>query len=116
MAFTDFETAAHLATLERVFWSRRRPPAHIRDQLREGQRIAGHSIELFFVRPRYDDPTRTVEESVAKLTFVRTTGIWRLYWKRGDGKWHSYEPSPHSGSLEKALEVIHEDRFGCFFG
>lgn len=90
MAFTEFEIAEHAAVIERVFWSRRRPPLHIRDRIREGQHIEGQSVELFFVRPVWDDPTRHTEESIAKLTFVLASGVWRIFWKRADLKWHRY--------------------------
>lgn len=116
MAFTEFEIAEHTAQLEKHFWSKRRPPLHIRDQIREGQRFAGQSIELFFVRPVWDDPTRHTEESIAKITFVRSSGTWRLFWMRADLKWHRYPLCPETGSLADALRIIHEDANACFFG
>jgi hypothetical protein len=116
MAFTDFEIAGHAALLEKHFWSKRRPPLHIRDQMREGQRFDGQSIELFFVRPVWDDPTRHTEESIAKITFVRASGRWRIFWKRADGKWHRYAPHPEAASLAEALSTVDQDPNGCFFG
>ena len=47
MAFTDLEIAEHMKVLEDSFWSRRRPPLHLRDQIREGQRFTDRTIELF---------------------------------------------------------------------
>lgn len=116
MSFTELEIADHTATLEREFWAHRRPPLHLREQLREGQRFTGQSIELFFVRPVWDDPTRQIEEAIAKLTFVRTTGRWRIFWQRADLKWHGYEPHPAARSLAAALRIVHTDQYCCFFG
>lgn len=116
MAFTKQETDAHLATLEKGFWVHRRPPAHLRDEIREGQRIEGQSIELFFNRPSFQDPSRWIEEAIAKITYVRPINCWKLYWKRADGKWHSYPTCSKTTSLSKALQVIHEDSNYCFFG
>jgi hypothetical protein len=116
MAFTDLEIAEHTALIEKLFWSKRRPPLHLRAQIREGQRFDGHSIEFFFVRPRFDDPSQTIEESIAQLTFVRASGVWRLFWKRADGKWHRYPPRPETATLATALRVIDQDPKGCFFG
>jgi len=48
MVFTETEIAELTATLKEQFWSRRRPPLHLRDKIREGQRFDGTSIELFF--------------------------------------------------------------------
>lgn len=116
MAFTEIEIAEHTALIEQQFWAKRRPPLPIRELMREGQRIAGHSIELFFVRPVWDDPTRHTEESIAKITFVRSSGRWRIFWKRADGKWHGYPPHPEAATLAAALRVIDQDPKGCFFG
>jgi hypothetical protein len=116
MAFTDIEIAGHAAVIERVFWSKRRPALRLRDRMREGQRFAGQSIELFFVRPLFSDPSRIVEESIAKLTFLRVSGRWRIFWKRADLKWHRYAPHPEAASLAEALSVVDRDTNGCFFG
>jgi len=104
MAFTDLEIAEHGALIEQIFWSKRRPSREIRDQIREGQRFAGQNIEFFFVRPLFNQPDRTVEDSIAKVQFVRGRGSWRIFWKRADGKWHGHRPHPEAASLTEALQ------------
>lgn len=116
MPFTEDEIAEHTAVIEEHFWSRRRPPLHLRDRVREGQRFADQSIELFLVRPAFNRPGEHIEESIARLQYVRSKNVWHLFWKRADGKWHRYPPSPETESLAAALNVIHEDANGCFFG
>lgn len=116
MAFTDLEIAEHLKVLEDCFWTRRRPPLHLRDRMCEGQRFAGQAIELFLVRSREDRPEESTEESIAKVQQVRSQGVWRLFWKRADGQWHGYPACPKVASLAEALRVIDEDAHGCFFG
>ena len=116
MAFTETEIAEHSATLEAHFWAHHRPPLHLRDKVREGQRFDGASIELFFVRPAFDLPGEFVEEPIAKLRFVRTRDMWDLYWKRADNKWHRYAPCPETATLRAALDAISQDPHGCFFG
>jgi hypothetical protein len=109
MAFTDSEIAEHTALIEQLLWSRRRPPLHLRDQMREGQRFTGHAIEFFFVRPRFDAPREMIEESIAKVQFVRSRGVWRLYCKRADLKWHGYQPFPEPPTLAEALRAMDQD-------
>jgi len=116
MAFTDIEIAGHTGLIEQLLWSVRRPPLHLRDQIREGQRFTGHAIEFFYVRPAFERPGEQVEESIAKVQFVRTRKVWRLYWKRADGKWHGYQPCLESPSLTAALGAVNEDAYSCFFG
>lgn len=88
----------------------------IRDAVREGQRVEGQSVELFFVRPVWDDPSQETEESIAKATLVRSRGKWRVYWKRADLRWHSYANKPEVNSLRDFLQLVDEDRYCCFFG
>jgi hypothetical protein len=116
MAFTENETAEYAAIIEDHFWAHCRPPLHLRDQIREGQRFKGQSIELFFVRPAFRLPEERVEEPIAKIKFIRSRNIWQLFWKRADNKWHRYPPKPEVKTLAAALKVIHEDTHHCFFG
>ena len=79
MAFTELEIAAHMQVLEDSFWAQRRPPLHLRDRIREGQRFTDKTIELFFVRPAYKRPGEEVEEPIAKLQHLPTKHIWRTF-------------------------------------
>ena len=115
MALSEFE----LKRCERLlvaFVESRRPPAHLRSQLDIGFRITGHSMEIFEIRPQWDQPEITREHPVAKVKYVRTSSSWRLFWLRGDLKWHRYDPAPELRTLEEALRVIGEDEYGCFWG
>lgn len=116
MPFTETEIAEHTATLEAQFWSRRRPPLHLRDEVREGQRFDDTSIELFVVRPAFQRHGEQIEESIARVRFIRSRDVWHLFWKRADLKWHRYQPCPEADSLGAALRTIDEDANCCFFG
>ena len=76
---------------EGSFWSRRRPPLHLRDKVREGQRFTDHSIELFIVRPVFNRPGEFTEESIAKVQHMPRLRVRRIFWKRADGHWHRYQ-------------------------
>jgi len=89
MPFTESEIAEHTALIEELFWSRRRPPLHLRDKIREGQRLDGFNIELFFVRPSFFSPEQIIEEDISRIQWVSARKIWKLYWKRADLKWHA---------------------------
>src|SRR4051812_41210162 len=116
MAFTHAEIAEYMKTIEDVLWAQRRPPLHLRDKVREGQRFTDRGIELFMVRPAFNRPGEHIEESIAKLQHMPRLGVWRLFWKRADGKWHRYKPCSEVPSLAEALRKIDEDANCCFFG
>jgi len=115
MAFNDLERK-RVENIVRAFVEKLRPSPPIRLQLDFGFRVTGQSIELFEIRPQWNKPDIKHESSFAKATFVRAQGIWKVYWKRADLKWHRYEPVPEVSAIEKFLTVVKEDECSCFFG
>lgn len=115
MAISEFE----IKRIEKIvgqFIERRRPAAPIRNELDLSFRISGQSFEIYEIRPQWDDPTKKIENPVAKATYVKSKKIWKLFWMRADLKWHSYQPHPVSKSLEEILKVIEQDSHACFWG
>ena len=116
MAFSEIETARVKKAID-AFMQERRPPVHIRPKLDFGTRIKGQSVELFEIRPKWlGKPGETMESPVAKTTFVRTRGVWRVFWMRRDLKWHGYEPMPEVRSIDAFFKLVSEDAYCCFFG
>lgn len=116
MAISEFETKRCERIVKR-YVDGRRPPPHIRPELDLGFRVTGQSVEIFEIRPVWRGaPGEIMEHSVAKTTYVKSTGIWKIYWQRADLKWHRYEPDAEVQSLEEFLVVVERDEHGCFYG
>ena len=115
MAFTEFELRRYEKAVQR-YVEAKRPPPHIRPKLDLAYRISRQSVVIFEVRPSIDDLSESIEEYVAKATYVRRAREWRVYWQRADLRWHRYEPTPEVQSLEEFLALVEEDKFCCFFG
>lgn len=115
MAFSEFEIKK-IQKLADSFLEKRRPPAHLRKELDVGYHIDGNSIVIFEIRPLWNNPERTIEEPVAKGTYVKKNDIWKVYWQRADLKWHGYEPNPEVKTLEEFFRIVDEDEFCCFWG
>jgi hypothetical protein len=115
MAFSELERRQYERDIAK-FMERRRPPPEIRPKLDLGYKIDGQSVELFEIRPDWQDSTKTMQSPVAKTTYVRSQNRWKVYWMRRDLKWHGYEPAPEVHSLEAFLHVVDRDEFCCFFG
>jgi hypothetical protein len=100
-----------------AFMQRRRPPPQIRPKLDLGFQVTGQSVEIFEIRPVWRGPPDDKRASpVAKATYVRARGVWRVFWQRRDLKWHSYEPRPEVKSVEEFALLVSEDAYACFFG
>ncbi|MEZ2145845.1 DUF3024 domain-containing protein [Bradyrhizobium sp. DN5] len=98
------------------FVEKRRPPPHLRAKVDLAFRIAGQSVELFELRPHFQDKDRVLEHPIAKATYNKSKKIWKVFWQRADMKWHGYQPYPEAASIEEFLEVVREDTHCCFFG
>lgn len=115
MALSDFE----IKKIEKAiaeFMKKRRPAPHIRAQLDLGFRLTGQSVELFEIRPVWDNPKEKMEIPIAKATYVKSQRMWKIFWQRQDLKWHSYQPHPKARTIEEVLAVVDQDAHGCFFG
>ena len=115
MALSEFEIKRIEKTMD-AFMAKRRPPAHIRKDLDLVYRLKNQSVEIFEVRPDWQDSSHIMEHPVAKMTYVKTQKIWKLFWQRADLKWHGYEPYPFGKTLEECLDVIDKDVHCCFWG
>ncbi|WP_355662336.1 DUF3024 domain-containing protein [Halomonas salifodinae] len=115
MALSEFEIKRAEKAIQ-GFLETHRPPPHIRPRLDLGGRVDGQSVEIFSIRPRYDDPGTRMETPAAKATYVKSRGLWKVYWMRADLKWHPYDPQREVKSLEAFLALVGEDAHACFFG
>jgi hypothetical protein len=116
VALAEIELAQVRKAMD-AFMQRRRPPPHIRAELDLAFRVTGQSVEIFEIRPAWRGPPEEKQESpVAKATYVRARGVWRIFWQRRDLKWHSYEPRPEVKSVEDFASLVAEDAQACFFG
>jgi hypothetical protein len=115
MSLSEFELKKVEYAAE-AFLAVKRPLPHVRKQLDIGYRIQNQSIEIFEIRPHWQDDSVILEHPVAKATYVRTQKIWKIYWQRADLKWHSYEPLASVKSIEEFFDVVVDDPHCCFWG
>lgn len=115
MTFNDLDIK-RIEKAMATFLAKRRPPLHIRPELDISYRLNGQSIEIFEIRPQWDNPSIIREHPFAKATFVRTQNLWKVFWKRSDLKWHAYEPAAIVKSIDEFLAAVDADQYCCFFG
>jgi len=115
MSLDILQSVEIIETMEN-YLERVRPRVEIRDQLDISYKIENQSIIIFEVRPRWDNQAVKHESPIAKTTYVHAKKFWKIFWMRADLRWHGYEPKPHVKTLEKFLEIVTEDKYGCFWG
>lgn len=114
MAFNELD----LQRIERIVggFCRQRTRPELSDQLRLIYEVHGQSVVISEERPDWRDPAKRMHTPVAKLRFVRTSGLWTLYWMRADMRWHAYGPASSSRDLAGLVEVVDRDQYCAFFG
>lgn len=96
--------------------SKVRPRIEIRHQIDINYEIEGQSIILNEIRPFWNDPSQITINGYAKATYVKSKNLWKIFWKRANNNWDSYQPNPTVIELKQFLKQVDEDKFGCFKG
>ena len=115
MSFSEIEIK-NISRSINAFMKKRRPPVEDRDQVDLLYKIVNNSIEIFEIRPQWDNPNATNEIPIAKTTFVKSKDCWKIFWMRSDLKWHAYFPDSEVETLDQFLAIVEEDEDCCFWG
>ncbi len=94
----------------------RRPPVEIRNKLDIGYSYKNNTLEIFEIRPRFDNEKIYENIPIAKAKFVKSQNCWKIYWMRASGKWDVYKPISNISSISDVLQEIEDDGYGCFWG
>lgn len=93
-----------------------RPEKEIRDEIDIGFKLEDNVLEIFEIRPVWNDKSQIAHYSVARSKLIKSRSVWKIYWMRADLKWHVYQPRPEVKTVREFLEEVREDPYGCFFG
>jgi hypothetical protein len=94
---------------------KRRPPEEIRNKVDLAYKIENQSVLIYEVRSRWDKEDVFFESPIAKATWVKTKNEWKVFWLRADLKWHGYK-TPAVKTIYEFIELVDQDKYGCFWG
>ncbi len=98
-------------------WCLARVPPELKSKIDHDYEVDDQAITLFEVRPIWRGPPGEFTRApFARFRCVKSSGIWKIYWRRQTGKWELYVPAPTAKNLTAALAIIEADHHGCFFG
>jgi hypothetical protein len=98
------------------FLERRRPPPKFRELVDLHVEISGSEVVIYEIRARHQNKNEKVRSHIAKIKWVATQKVWRLFWMRSDLKWHAYPRLPKAAEINSLIAEIEKDPCGCFFG
>jgi hypothetical protein len=96
--------------------SKRPADLEIRKKIDIGYTFQSGELEIFELRPRWDNPVMIQRHGVVKAKYIKSKKIWKIYWLRATLKWNGYEPCPEVKTLPEFFKVLDEDKHGCFWG
>ena len=110
MAFTDIEYQAVREEVARFVTEM------LSDELDVAFSIEGQTVCLFMVRHEWEggqSELTITEQAVAEIRYVRVHNSWQVYWLDAECGWRLLDVTH---TLAAALEMVREDRHGCFWG
>ena len=97
---------------------RGRVPEHVRDEVSVEVDVADRHLTVVECRPpwRADIGTEWSRFPIARLRYVKTTGVWSLYWRDRNLRFHAYDRVPPTASVEELLTELDRDPTAIFWG
>lgn len=75
-----------------------------------------HTVTLVEVRPPWDGVGEHTRFPIARLKYVKVRGTWELYWRDRNLKFHLYDRTPPTPTVQDLLDYIDESKDPIFFG
>ena len=91
-------------------------PVQVQNRIKLSISWRGSKATLIEHRPSFLDPSKWTESPVAQLRFEAPTGLWSLFCRDRNQRWHPYGPMPTSPHLHKFLAELDRDPTGIFWG
>ena len=93
-----------------------RPPREIRGELDIGYSYKDKTVEIFEIRPQWNDKSIIRNHPIAKAKYVKSKNVWKIYWMRSNGKWTGYGPNSEVKEITRFFTILEDDIHGCFWG
>lgn len=99
-------------------WCRARVPESVRDEVRVEAEVADRQVTIVECRPPWlpDVETEWTRLPVARLRFTKSTGLWSLFWRDRNLRFHSYDLVPPTARVEELLAEVDRDPTAIFWG
>ena len=103
-------------------WCQGRVPEHIRDEVRVEVDFAERHLTIVECRPPCRPPWRADMDSdwtrfpIARLRYAKTAGVWSLYWRDRNLRFHAYDLVSPTANIEELLAEVDRDPTAIFWG
>lgn len=93
-------------------------PERVRDEVRFEVDVADRRLTIVQCRPpwRADMGAEWTRFPIARLRYVKTAGVWSLYWRDRNSRFHAYDLVAPTASIEELLAELDRDPTAIFWG
>jgi Protein of unknown function (DUF3024) len=93
-------------------------PERVRGEVRVEVDISDRHLTVVECRPpwRADMGAEWTRSPIARLRYVKTTGVWSLYWRDRNLRFHVYDLAAPTASIEELLAELDRDPTAIFWG
>lgn len=96
--------------------NRKRPSEEMRPKLDYTYLLERNTFILCEIRPNYRTGKDWRKLPFAKIHYLKSKKVYKIYWQRASGKWLAYDDPSETESLRSAIKTIDDDMYGCFYG
>lgn len=115
MPLSEFEIKRY-EIAKKNFLLKRRPHPSVRDKCDLNCRLNNQSVEIFELRPQWNNPETINEYPLAKMTYSLDKKEWKIFSLSSNLKWKSYQRQKSAKTIEDVFSIIDYDETGIFFG
>ncbi|MFN8191868.1 MAG: DUF3024 domain-containing protein [Nocardioidaceae bacterium] len=97
-------------------WCRERVPEHLWPQVKVEADLAPRHVTIVEVRPSWRGDGPPTRFPIARLRFTAATGLWSIYWRDRNLRFHLYKRIGPSKTVQTLLDQISDGGDPIFFG
>ena len=91
-------------------------PEDLWDELKVEADVADRHVDIVEVRPPWDGVGEPTRFPIARLRYTKTTGLWAIYWRDRNLKFHEYTRKRPSKNVQTLLDWIEDSGDPIFWG
>ena len=97
-------------------WCRERVPEHLWPQVKVEADIGPRHVTIVEVRPPWDGVGEHTRFPIARLRYTASTGLWSIYWRDRNLKFHQYDRKRPTKNVQALLDHIADSGDPIFWG
>lgn len=97
-------------------WVERRVPKELWAELKVGADVEPRHVTIVEVRPPWDGLGEHTRFPIARLRYIAATGLWSLYWRDRNLKFHAYDRKRPTKNVQVLLDYLDSHADPIFWG